>query len=299
MSTKGEMKVMDMNEQMNKEIKHFLTKKRSAVINVLAEQGELSQGELALAVNSTVTSLSNILLKFERYQYKLLEVRSSGKYRYYALSDIAKTYLNDLEKQADLEKDSVTSSEGDEKLFQHAEECLEDLKKIHGDEWQTKFDNALVRRIYGSGETLDSKSELLVEQYLKCLEILTMQNNGEVLGEVLALVANSILRDRIESLMNYFEPFIVVLKDLRKKENIFNIGMVLKAAFAEQHEEDVKKYIEELQWKNDEYGKLKAIIPKLKKCLNGCNSREIYQYFNMLLPEQEMLSMCILEWIRN
>lgn len=298
MSSESEIKTKKVliDEQMRKEISYFLTKKRRAVINVLAEKGELSQGDIALAIASTPASLSNIILIFDQYKYKLLEGKSVGKYRYYTLSDLGKAYIEDMGGEKGRKNKDILN-EQDIIFFQEAKECIEEFKKIHNDEWETKFDTALMRRIYGMGELLDDKSELLVNQYLKDIEILTVRNSDEILNKVFALLTNSILRDRIVSFMNYFDPFVVVLKSLEKKENILSIGMILRDVFNEESEVDVKKYIDKLGWKNDEYCKLKTIVPILKKCMYGYGIEEIYQYFNGLLPNQELLSMCISQWV--
>ena len=73
----------ELDEETEKVIDEFLTKKRKAILYALYGGKERPHKELADAAGTSPASLSNILLKFEQFPYKLLDSRTSGKYRYY------------------------------------------------------------------------------------------------------------------------------------------------------------------------------------------------------------------------
>lgn len=82
-----------IDEATENEIAEFLTKKRKAIMYALYEYKERSQRELADTVGTSPASLANILIKFEQFQFKLLDSRTFGKYRYYFLTKLGRAYI--------------------------------------------------------------------------------------------------------------------------------------------------------------------------------------------------------------
>lgn len=301
MSTNNESKIENTSIDIEsyEQISSFLKpKKRRATIDILNNKGELTQNELAHAINSTPTSLSNILHKFEKFEYKLLDVKSMGKYRVYRLSDLGNEYIKYIDEKANQinNRDNISIKE-DQELFQSAEKIIKALKTEFDDAWQTRFDDALVKLVKGSGMVLDEKSEMFASQYLECLEQLTLQDNYIMLNKVLDLLPNPILRNRVEDFMEYFDRFIPIFKSLQSKGQAFEVGKIIEAAFSNSEEPLVAEHLKAVGWKNNEYYRLKEVIPNIKRCIAGYSEKEIYKYLNGLLLNQEMLSYYIMKYL--
>ncbi len=274
-------------------ITRFLApQRRWTVFNTLAFREELSQGDLAKAVDSNATALANQLSKFDKFEYKLLESQSVGKYRYYKLSKLGRAYLKAIGRAASGEIEGESNGE-ESLLLQEAEVSIKELKELYDDKWKICFNKAVMRLVNGRGFFLDEKGETLVKRYLRCVELLSLEGNHAVLSSVLALMADDILRDDIEAFMGYFEPFIAVLNALKCEKKIFEVYMLVQAAFREGEEKTLESYIQAIEWNGNEYNKLKDIAQKLKKCVSGYSEEDIYRYFSYLLPDQAQLSIYI------
>ena len=251
-----------ISAEVQKEIQQVLTPKKLAIFNILAIGGERSQGDIARSVHSTAAALSNLLSKFDKNGFKLLEVRVDGRYRYYSLSELGKAYAEMI---------GITSQAKNQEslLFQEAGTVLEKFKQMYTDQWESCFNNAVMTLVYGRGSVLDKSGEMLVDQYLRCVELLTLEGNDVALKQVLDLLSNEILQSDIEKLMNYFQPFTAVLIALKPENDPFNVYMLVKAAFKGEDSVIYRDCINALGWENDEYGKLRAVAEKLKDYLKA------------------------------
>lgn len=271
-------------------IARFLTPpKRGIVFRTLAAKEELSQGDLAKAVGSTATALSNLLSRFDKFEYKLLEVQNVGKYRYYKLSKYGRAYLEATGQIAGCEIESELKDK-DALFLQEAESSIQGLKGLYSDKWKSCFNKALMRLVNGRGDFMEEEGELLVKRYLKCVELLSLEGKHVVLNSVLALLADDILRDDIEVFMEYFEPFIAIIKTIECEKKVFETYMLVKTAFCGNAETEIEDYLRAIEWNDGEYYKLKVVAQKLKECVSGYDEKEIYQYFSYLLPNQAQLS---------
>lgn len=290
-----------LNEKIFREISEFLLPlKRSSLVNALAEQGELSQGQLALKIDSSAASLANIITKFEQFDYKLLEAKSVGKYRLYSLSEIGAAYVRQTRETADWEDNSRTLEKEDKELLQKAEESIDrfELMQIGQDEsWQTKFYEAMRRRTRGTGDKLDKESERLIDRYLECLERLTLRGSGEILGKAMEKLKNPILQERVVEYMDCFDPFLPILKRLQHGgAETFGLFEGLEAVFSEVAE---TACLQTAGLEERECTKLQGAVKKLKECMKKRSKKEIYQYFNTLLPDCGALSYSIAGWISS
>lgn len=284
-----------LDEQLFQEIDAFLTKKRRAVICTLAEKECLSQGELATAIGSTVTSLSNIIQRFDSFKHSLLEVERVGRYRRYSLSPLGRAYATMKDIASEAAGQAVDDEE--QRLFQIAQESLEKFKEKNSDEdWETNFEEALLRRVR-SGVFLDDASEALVDRYLHCLELLTMRGGYDTLEQALSLLTNPIHRTRIAAFMERFEPFSAVLRSIQNGAEPFDMCMILQSALSEQEADTVWEYLKAVGWKREDYDKLKKAVPALKRSVSEYRQRDIYQYFTCLLPDQKFLCSNIAQWL--
>lgn len=291
-----------INEKMLQEIADFLLPlKRSSLINALAEEGELSQGQLALKIDSSAASLANIMNKFEQFDYKLLEAKSAGKYRLYSLSEIGWAYVRQTRDKTHWEDNSRTLEREDEELLREAEKSIDHFELIQsgqGESWQTKFDEAMRRRTRGTGDELDEESERLVNRYLECLERLTLRGSGEILGKAMLKLKNSILQERVVEYMDCFDSFLPILRQLQHGgEAAFGLLEGLEEVFNSKGETADTVYLKMVGLGERECTKLQDAAKRLKECMEKRSKKEIYQYFDTLLPDCGALSYSIAGWI--
>lgn len=274
-------------------ITRFLApQRRRDVFDALAATRELSQGDLAKIVSSTATALSNQLSKFDKFEYKLLEAQNVGKFRYYRLSKCGRAYLETICQNTGCEPEYKSKS-ADNMLLQEAERSIQEFKDLYADKWKSYFNRVLVRLVNGRGNHLDEKGEMLVKRYLRCVELLSLEGDHEVLSLVLEVMSDDILRDDMEEFMEYFEPFVAVLNVLECEKNVFEVYMLVKTAFCGGEEIGIDDYVRAVKWNGGEYNKLKDTARKLIECVSGYSEEDIYRYFSYLLPDQAQLSMYI------
>lgn len=292
-----------INEQMSIEIANFLLpSKRSALVDTLYAEGELSQGELASKIDSSAASLANIMARFEQFDYKLLEVKIAGKYRIYSLSEIGKAYMRQTKEKADQRNNSKTLERVDEELLHKAEESVRGfgLRQVKQSEsWQTRFDEAMMRRIHGIGDWLDEESEQWVDQYLECLERLTLLENEGMLYKAMELLQSQILKERVGRYMDRFAHFLPVLKGLRNRKTSFNLFKGLEAVFTGKDKKTCTELLRASGLEELECTKLWDTAAILKKCVAEYSEEEIHQYFDSLLPDCGGLSYSIARWISD
>lgn len=275
-----------ISAELQKEIEQFLTPKKLFIFKTLASGGERSQGDIARISHSTAAALSNQLSMFDKKDFKLLEVRVDGRHRYYSLSKLGRAYAETI-------RIGSQAAESESPLFQEARILLKEFKQMYTDQWESCFNNAIMTLVYGRGAVLDEAGERLINRYLRCVELLTLEGDEVALDQTLNLLSNEILQNDVEKLMNYFQPFIAVLVALKPERDPFDIYMLVKAAFDGEESKAHKDRINTLGWENDEYGKLREKAGKLKKYLEAYSEQEIYQYFNKLLPDKRELSLYI------
>ena len=283
-------------EDIRREIDVFLTAKRRAVVFALAEDGEDVQGDLAARIGSTVTSLANIIQKFDKFPYKLLESERSGKYRLYRLSELGKAYVEGG-KQADTGPPDEDLDDEERRLLREAETSLACFRERYKDDWKVKLDDALVWRIRSYKYLGDEAGEKLVNRYLACLEQLVMRESYVVFEKVLALLKDEILQIRIEAYMERFQPLILVLRHLADKPASFDMRMMLRFAFNVRDASEAGEYIEAIGWKTSEYNKLKETAEELRGTAAGYGEKQIYLLFQGLLPDLDDLSFYLAQLI--
>ena len=291
-----------INEQMSREIANFLLPlKRSALVDTLDAEGELSQGELASRIDSSAASLSNIVAKFDQFDYKLLDVKIAGKYRIYSLSEIGKAYMRQTREQTDQRDNSKTLERVDEELLRRAEESVQGFirQARQSESWQTKFNEAMIRRIYGIGDRLDEESEQWVDQYLECLERLTLRESEGMLDKAMKPLQNQILKEWVGRYMDRFARFLPVLKGLRNRKKSLKLFKGLEAVFTGKDKELCTELLTALGLKELECTRLWDTVAELKKCVAGYSEEEIHQYFDSLLPDCGTLSCSIAGWING
>lgn len=285
-----------LSETDRREIDVFLTPKRRAVLFALAEDGELAQGDLAAKVESTVTSLANIIQRFEKFPHRLLESERSGKYRRYRLSELGRAYVEGM-RQTDAGDFDEDLDDEDRRLLLEADTILICFRERHKNDWTVKMDDALVWRIRSYQYLGDDADEKLVNRYLGCLEQLVMRGSYTVFEMGKALLKEEILQLRIDAYMSRFQPLVQILRHLEDRPAAFDMRMMLRFAFNARDVSEAKEHIEAAGWKIDEYNALKTTAEELRDITAGYGEKQVYLLFQGLLPGLDDLSFYLAQLI--
>lgn len=277
-----------LSPDIQNEISEFLTKKRKDIVYCLAEHKKLSHGALADAIGTSAASLSNILMKFEMFKYKLLDSSSLGKYRYYFLTELGSAYVE----RCSADEKIIES----EKLVQHellqlmegAKGCLEKFQGMYEDDWELELDNALIARINYCGP-FDGKGDLLVDEFLESIEKVMLFDDESLPEKILKLLScNSILRGRLVIFMEKFTPFCCLLEVLGKEEHILQIYEVLES-IVENDVETAKNNAKEIGLM-DEYDSLSNAVLEIINHTKNQSIEHIYGCFCRYLAGNKALA---------
>lgn len=279
-----------IDEKTLEKLTRTVTARMNSVLLGLAEHGELSQGDLAKAIGSNATALSNLLVKFERLSVKLLISRNVGRYRYYELSGEGWAYLAATGQSAVPKTDGEPEGT-DAALFNEAKQALDELKQLCGEKWKRSFNKTMMKLVQGRSSAPAQQGEDLVYRYLRCVELLTMRNDVTTLKDTMEELPDEVLQDGVEEFMDYFQQFVPLLNHLDRGGDPTSVYLVAKAAFF--NEDAANDHIAKIKWDSDGYSKLKVQAQNLKRCVEGYSEEEISRYFNILLPGQIPLSLYI------
>lgn len=148
------------------------------ILQLLAERGEVAQGEIAKHLNISSHSLSNFLRRNEKYQ--LWQHDKYGKYNYYYLTNTGKQYFkmyrskNVMTKPSSLHSVTITLLEAilkelnehdpnTENVFHHINEKLGTSQAILGNE----LEKTLVRKIFRKTERKRKEWEMYYTDILE------------------------------------------------------------------------------------------------------------------------------------
>ena len=276
------------DEKIHKEITEFLTKKRKAIIYELARNKKLSHGELADAVGTSVASLSNILIRFEQFRYKLIDSITSGKYRYYFLTELGKTYVKIWHEDEKKNESKTVIQHEAVRLMQEAKECLEMFQRVYEDDWEMQLDDALIMRMNYYG-VLEGESKILVDKFLEDIEKILLSEDETFIDKILKLLSNNaILQGRLAQFMDKFAPFAFLLTALKEEENTLQIYELLEAVI-EKNLIVARTCSEKLGW-SDEYDKISVAICEIVDHVKGKSTQNIYECFCQYLAGNKALS---------
>lgn len=212
-----------LDEVCKQKISSFLTKSRMDVIKELYKNKKLNHGELAVALSTSVASLSNRLVKFEEFEYKLLDSTYEGKFRYYYLTDLCKSYLESLTKDNHSQENVKIVQHEVLQLKQQLKAVLEQLQNIYEDEWEIELEDALIERIE-CRDIASNEGEKLVDDFIIGIEKLLLYDYDNYSMMVLQLLSqNNILQARITRFMDQYEVFIPVLEEWKNEENYIHV----------------------------------------------------------------------------
>ncbi len=293
-----------LDATMIDKIDHFLRPKRRAkAFSILAKGAELSQKDFAEAMGSTATALSNILVVFSNFDYKLLDFNNVGKYRFYKLSRLGEAYLKT---KADLSSADSGDCDGEEsKLIHEAKTAVDEWIQLLPNLWEVVISRLLEVRIYGldAGEVKRKfslkdedfeKIERALNHYLACVELAELRRNGVVLDQMLDLLSNTILRSLISDIVDVFIKFSAVIDALNDEKRSIWAYLMVKNAFSAPNDKEVEKYLELLGWSGKTFEALQKTARELIKNVSHLDEEEeVCRYFLHILPRQRGLCMYI------
>lgn len=288
MTQKYEKVNSEYSDEVEKEISHFMSKKRRQVVETLYDKKRVSQGELARALNTSAASLANILLIFEMFTYQLLDSESEGKRRYYFLTDLGRKYVQSVYRN----KQGADSEQVIHESFQDMQSinsCLEAVKKKYDDEWEIVLDDVLTAGIkYLETSINDDGKE--IDDFLHSIERVLVDDYENYSVEIMKLLcSNRILLYRLEQFLTIFDVFIPILKAWRKKLDSLQMYNFLESIVTGDRNR-AGQYILQLQWEDGQYDRLSELMQKIIQCTEAKDELEIYRYFNLFLAGEDMLS---------
>lgn len=294
--------MLEIDDNTIKEIGGFLTKKRCKIMECLYNNEKLSQGELAVAVGTSVASLSNILLRFEMFKHKLLDSSSEGKRRYYYLTDLGKKYYLDIyRKEVLLESENIISRESF-LIMQNAKETLNNIIEAYSDKWERIMDDVLISCIdYREARLNEGNKDFKV--FLNSVEKVLLCDYENYSVELMKLFAsNNILLERFEEFLDKFEAYQPLLQAVQDGFDELQLCCFLETVLGCEQSK-AQDYIIKLQWCEQKYNKLVEAIMDVAKHMREKDENQIYDYFNMFMAGNQMLSAIltkeICRYIRN
>lgn len=295
---------MAMNTELTKSALRPATKRRNPtnrqkrILCKLYEAGKQSHQNLADSVGLRPTALSNHLLNIDNAFPGVLKREYVKRFCFYSLTETGRRLVEEfLEPEADRsENGRVLLDREDDNLFLEAKNSLEGLDEEKG---PLGFNDVLVYYTRGGSNEVDAGVKRLTDRYLWSLERLVLNQNDRLREQTLALLTDKLNRDRVSQFIDdYFLPFAVVLRELRKQEHTFEIIEILRFAFTGRSEA-AEKYTQSIGWDSELLKNLQEAAGRIRKRLMNCPTEEICDYFAALLPDERMLGVTIAQWLRN
>lgn len=285
------------NEEIEREISYFMSKRRRQVVETLYDKKRLSQGELAKAVNTSAASLSNILLNFEMFQYQLLGSESEGKRRYYFLTDLGKKFVQSAYRnKQSAEFGNVVFHESFQGM-QSITSCLEAVKSKYHECWEVALDIVLHAGIEWRETQIDDDEKEIepdddwkeIDAFLYSVERMLLDDFENYSVRIVELFySNQILYHRWIRFITIFEVFIPVLKMWKQKIDSLQMYNFLESIVTCDRDK-AEPYIRQLQWEDKQFDRLSELMQKITERTEKNGEFEIYRYFNRFLAGEEML----------
>jgi len=277
------------HEEVEKEISYFMTKKRRQVVEALYDKTRLSQGELARTIKSSAASLSNILLHFEMFQYRLLDSESEGKRRYYFLTDLGKKFVqNAYRSEQSPENENVIFHESFQNM-QSVTSCLEAVKNKYKDKWEIALDDVLIEGIEYREVQIEG-GEKEIDAFLHSVERVLVDDYENYSVEIMKLLyPDKILLPRLERFLAIFEVFIPILKVWQRELDSLQMFNFLESIVICDRDK-AEQYIRLVQWEDETYNRLSELMQHIIEHSEKKDEAEIYRHFNRFLAGEEMLS---------
>lgn len=281
------------------EITAFLNRKKGEAFWALVRQEGMSNKEWAMSADTTPTSLSNIILKFENFPYRLIEGKSSGRKRCYYLTELAREYVR-LHSQMGKEDEQKTSIYQQEEwlLRQRFKDALENLKKRHGEEWEVAIDNILVRRILCSEDVGEAEDIELVDEIIFVIEmVLENEYDGSLELCMKVLSPSVILSNRIDEYLQCFHAFTPFYEKFQQEKDRNAVDRIFRMMIFNGEIGQYEQEIQRLGLGKKQVEQLEKAIQQIKKYCHEQNEELICEKLRQLMPGRERLNSFLASWI--
>ncbi len=274
-------------------ISSFLTKKRWKIMQILYTRGELSHGQLADAIDTSAASLSNILLKFDSFQYKLIDNRSEGKHRYYYLTELGREFIKTECYENNYAGNENVIFHEPFLAIQRIEESIKKVQDKWGEKWELFLDNTLIYHISYGRFPVDQSGEEIADFFLYVEKALINDYENSIWTVMKAVGINSILQERMVEFLERFEAFRPLLNARESGQidelQIYELleGLVCRDMYQESR---IERYIQKLQWNNGEYDLLLKTIEEIVLFTTNKERQEIYSLLNKYMAGYQDIS---------
>lgn len=281
------------------EITAFLNRKKGEVFWTLEKQEGLSNKELAQAVDTTPTSLSNIILKFENFSYRLIEGKSCGRKKCYYLTELAWEYVYLLEETGkDDEKRTSIFQQEEWLLRQRFKEAFEELKKRHGEDWEYIIEDILLKRIFCLEDVGETEDKRLVNEIIFAIEMaLEKEYDGNIDLCMKALSSSVILSKRIEEYLQCFYAFTPFYKLFQQEKEGSAVARVFKMMILNGETDECEQEIQRLGLEKEQGHQLEMAIQQVKKYCHEQREELIYEKLQQLMPGRSQMNIFLASWI--
>lgn len=288
-----------LNEVDMAEITAFLSRKKGEAFWALERQEGMSNKEWAVAADTTPTSLSNIILRFENFSYSLIEGKSSGRKRCYYLTELAREYvylLNKIGKED--EKGSSIYQQEEWLLRQRFKEALEQLKLRHGEEWEAVIEDILIRRILCSEDIGEAEDKKLVNEIIYVIEMALEKEYDGCIDLCMKMLSPSvILSKRIEEYLQCFYAFTPFYKKFQQEEEGNVAGRIFRIMILNGETNQYEQEIQELGLEKKQGHQLEMAIQQIKKYCYEQKEGLIYEKLQQLMPGRNLMNKFLASWI--
>jgi len=288
-----------------KSIDKFLTRQRREIVKVLYNtgDGQLSHSELADKIESTPTSLWNACRQFEQFTPKLIKTETSGRYKLYGLTDIAKEYMRYKLQMAESVAEKRRSvglqvlSDRAEEYRRQVLEAVATLKALNGDQWEVALDNYFLEEAHDISLSVTLETTAAVHKLLGALKKLIVEDDQNVYDEVLReCLSNSILQHRIEEHLRLFYCLRKLFVLLENKESIWDAYELLDVIFKKKAEEGVYK---KLGLSENEYQRLRDALRRFADKEKSKGKQAIYNDICGVLDSNINIAMLLTDKIEE
>lgn len=292
-------KTLGLNDVDLAEITAFLNRKKGEVFWALERQEGLSNKELAAVVDTTPTSLSNILLKFENFSYSLIEGKSRGRKRCYYLTGLAREYVCLLKEMGkdDEKKNSIYQQE-EWLLRQRFKDALEQLKIRYEEQWEAVIEDILVRRIFCLEDVGEAEDKILVNEIIFVMETaLENEYDGSVDFCMKVLSPSVILSKRLEEYLQYFYVFTPFYKKFQQEKEGNAVGRIFRMMILDGETKQCEQEILRLGLEKEQGHQLGVAIQQIKKYCHERKEELVYEKLQQLMPGRSQLNIFLASWI--
>lgn len=288
-----------LNEVDLAEITAFLNRKKGEVFWTLERKEGLSNKDLAAAVDTTPTSLSNIILKFEKFSYSLIEGKSNGRKRCYYLTELAREYVCLLSGMGKEDEKGTSIYQQEEWLLrQRFKETIEQLKARHSEEWEVVIEDILIRRILCLEDVGETEDKRLVNEIIYVIEMaLEKEYDGSVDLYMKELSSSVILSKRIEEYLQCFYAFTPFYKKFQQEKQGSAVGKIFRIMILDGETKQYEQEIQKLGLEKKQGHQLKMVIQQIKKYCHEQKEELIYEKLQRLMPGRSQMNIFLASWI--